>query len=431
MAQRPSYDLMVIGADAAGLAAAAAANRLGGRAVVLRAGSEPRSAGLKPSPPNFVWRLLELHRFELKTVDAGLALTHLAEGERVPTHPDSARTARLLAARDATLEHFWPDFLQSMARAKTADPPQTDDKGRRVKPASGLALIDRPHASAIDILDDRFADEGLKAHVLMTALAPLGLAGDEPGSAAALFDFEAAAAPRRVDAEALQEALTAAAKDAGAIIEDALLVSLTREGERLWIARLEDGAEIRAVRAIASSALVAEAAGILADAGGSPLRRQGGVEATIRLRYAKKPRVKSGEGAQTHHIVTDKRALARARDAMLEGRIDDAMPMSFEVRGREIVARAPFAPASIRENGGMRDWTGQDLQILGRAAAAAIGRRLDQAAGAPQSVDAVIGPDVAAGLRKRDFSLCALPVPAPCVDAVGAATSLVMKLMRP
>lgn len=431
MAHRQSYDLMVIGAEAAGFAAAAAANRLGGRAVVLRAGSEPRPAGLRPSPPNFVWRLLDLHRFELKTIEAGLAVTHLAEGERVPTHPDGAKTARLLAARDATLEHFWPDFLQAMARAKAADPPPTDDKGRRVKSAGGLALVDRPHASAIEILDDRFSDEALKAHVLMTALAPLGLAGDEPGSATALFDFEAAAPPHRVDAEALQDALAAAAKDAGAVIEDAMLVSLAREGERLWIARLEDGEEVRAARAIASSALVAEAAGLLADAGGSPLRRQAGVEATIRLRYAKKPRVKSGEGAQTHHIAADKRALARARDAMLEGRIDDAMPISFEIRGREIVARAPFAPASIRENGGMRDWTGQDLQILGRAAAAAIGRRLDPAAGAPQSVDATLGPDVAAGLRRRDFSLDALTVPAPSVDQVGAAAALAVKLMRP
>lgn len=430
MAQRPTYDLLVAGADAAGFAAASVAARLGARAVVVSTGAEPRSAGLKPSPPNFVWRLLDLHRFDLKAVDGGRSVTHLADGDAVETLADPGKAARLLAARDPALEYGWPEFIEAMARSRAAGPPQTDDRVRR-EPPGGLALTDAPTQSALDILDDRFSDEGLKAHLLMTALAPLGLAGDEPGSALALFDIGAADAAQRVDADALAEALAAAARDAGVAVETGKLVQLARESEKLWAAKFEDAREVTAARAIASTALGAEAAGLRVEAGGSPLRRHAGAEAAIRLRYGRKPRLKAGESAGIHHIAADKRALARARDAMLEGRIDDAMPLSFEIRGREIIARAAFAPATIREDGGGRDWTGQDLQILGRMAAAAIGRRLDPACGAPQAIDASLGPDVAAGLRKRDFRRGALLAPAPSADAVGAAAALAMALVRP
>jgi hypothetical protein len=430
MAQRPTYDLLVAGADAAGLAAAAAAARLGASAVVVATGAEPRAAGLRPSPPNFVWRLLELHRYDLKASDAGRSVTYLADGQSIETRADPGKTARLLAARDPALEYGWPEFLEAMARARTAVPPQTDDRARGAAPG-GLALAEQPSQSAVDVLDDRFADEGLKAHLLMTALAPLGLAGDEPGSARALFDIAAADPRERVDADALADALAAAAKDAGVAVETGKLVRLARESEKLWLATLDDEREIRAARAIASTAVGAEAAGLLIDAGGSPLRRQAGAEAAVRLRYARKPRLQSGESAGVHHIAPDKQALARARDAMLEGRIDDPMPLTFEIRGREILARAPFAPSAIRENGGMRDWTGQDLQILGRMTAAAIGRRLDPASGAPQAIDASLGPDVAAGLRKRAFTRGVLLAPAPCVDTVGAAAALAMALVRP
>lgn len=430
MAQRPTYDLLVAGADAAGFAAAAAAQRLGASAVIVSTGCEPRAAGSQPSPPNFVWRLLELHRFDLKAADAGATRTHLAEGEEIATVPDAGKTARLLAARDPALEYCWPDFIEAMAREKARDWPPADDRGRKGA-LLGLALGDAPYSAAIGVLDDRFADDGLKTHLLMTALAPLGLAGDEPGSARALFDIASADPVQRVDAEALAEALAACAKDAGAVLETGKLLRLAREGERLWSAKFEDGSEVRAARVLASTALGAEAAGYLIDAGGSPLRRQAGAEAAIRLRYARKPRLKTGESKGLHHIAADSRALSRARDAMLEGRIDDAMPLSFEIRGREIVARAAYAPAMIRENGGMRDWTGQDLQILGRMAAAAIGRRLDPACGAPQSIDASLGADVAAGLRQRDFGGAKLPAPAPSADAVGAAAALAMALVKP
>ncbi len=429
MAQKPAFDLLVIGADAAGYAAAAAAMKLGARAVLVRAGSEPKASGLRPSPPNFVWRLLDLHRYELATVDAGLTVTHLGEGEDVATAADPLKTARLLSARDPALEHFWTDFASAMARSHEAAE-TADAQPRRAAPV-GLPLADPRWASAVDVLDDRFTDEGLKAHLLMSALAPLGLAGDEPGSALALFDAGARDPQQRVDAEALQDALAAAAKDAGVAIEAGKLVRLSRMGDRAVTAQLDTGTELRAARAVASSALIADAAGLVIEAGGSPLRRQAGVEATIRLRYARKPRVKSGaQSGSVHHIAADKRALQRARDAMLEGRLDEAMPISFEIRGREILARASYAPAAIRDNGAMREWTGQDLQILGRAAAAAIGRRLDPACGAPQAVDTTLGPDVAAGLRRRDFSQSPIAAPAPSVDAVGAAAALAMRLAR-
>lgn len=407
---RATFDLLVLGAGAAGLAAAACAARSGAKSALAATGEERPEDGAVVEPPNAVWRLLDLHIYDLKFEERAGVASYLADGGApLTTSDDAATCARLLATRDPTLEQIWPAFIDDMRRAQDSD--------------AGAGLQPDRFQSANAALDDYFADEALKTHVIAAFVAPFGLAGDEAGSLAALL---AAGAPpaRRLAAPALAEALKSAAEAAGVDIAAGKLQRWSREG-KVWKAVMEDGREIRARRAMASSALLAEAAGLRVAAGGAALLRRAGVEAVIRIRYDRKPKSPTAAAA-----ATDRAAIIAARNAMLEGRLPDEAPLLFEVRGKDILARAPFCPAQFRENGETRDWTGQDRQILGRQAAALIERRLGHAPGIVRDIEVTIGPDVAAGLRRRKFSLPPLPAPPPSADAIGAAAALALEIIR-
>lgn len=410
---RATVELLVIGAGAAGLAAAACAARSGAKAALAATGEERPEEGAVIEPPNAVWRLLDLHTYDLKFEGRAGVASFLADGKAPLTiSDDAAASARDLAARDPTLEQIWPAFIEDMRRARDN--------------AAGAGLEPDRFQTANAALDDYFGDEALKTHVIAALVAPFGLAGDEAGSMAALLSA-GAPPPRRLAASALAETLKSAAEAAGVEIAAGKLQRLSREG-KLWKALMEDGREIRARRAMASSALLAEAAGLRIAAPGAALLRRAGAEATIRIRYDRKPKSPFAQAAAL--AATDRASIIAARNAMLEGRLPDESPLLFEFRGKDILARAPFCPAQFRENGEARDWTGQDKQILGRQAAALIERRLGGAPGVVRDIEVTIGPDVAAGLRRRRFSLPPLPAPAPSPDAIGAAAALALEIIR-
>jgi hypothetical protein len=427
MAQRPAIDLLVIGADAAGCAAAGSAQRLGATTALIPTGLERKTEGYAPAPPNFVWRLLDLHRYGLRLDPADAQTQHLPDGTSVSIGPDAHKTARALGERQGALEFQWADFAASMKRARLRD------RKARVARKNGRITDDRRtddfFASANAVLDDRFEDEGIKTHLVSMLLAPFGLAGDEPGSSAALVEL-ASGWPQRASGVSIDDALEAAARDRGVDMPLARVKTLAFIDGRIWSASLEDGSEIRARQAIASSALIADALGIYAEADGSPLRRMRGSEAMIRLSYQRVPELEGAAQDGVHHIASDRRAIIRARDAMIEGRLEETSPLTFEIIGKEIVARAPYCPARLAENGHFRDWTGQDLQILGRQAAAEIGKLLKADVGPPSAIDAKIGPDAAAGLRLRSLGAPPLPAPPPSLDMIGAAAALAMKVLR-
>lgn len=415
MARRATIDLLVIGADAAGLAAAACAARRGAKTALAATGDEPAAAGRVDEPPNFVWRLLDLHHYDLRLDAPGERVTLAADGARVlSTSANAAGAAEALAARDAALGPLWRSFAERIgdSTARSAE--------RESDPPADVFL------SANDLLDDYFADEALKAHLLSAFAAPFGLAGDEAGSAAALA--AAGAAPRRrTSATALAEALIAAAKKSGVDLAAGKLQSLARIDGKIWKATMDSGREIRARQAMASSALIGEAAGLNIDCAGSPLVRRLGAEATIKIRYDKRP---AGEGAMrngVYYTAENRDQLIRARNSMIDGRLDDAPPLAFEIDGKEIVARAPFSPARIREGDEEREWTGQDRQVLGRQAASIIEKRLRRV-GAIREIEVTIGPDPESGLRRRTFDRAAIPAPPPSDDAIGAAARLAMEL---
>jgi hypothetical protein len=414
MAQRSSFDLLVIGADAAGVAAAASAARQGASAAIIATGGETPPDGRAGEPPNFVWRLLDLHLYGLR-FDPAPARTSLgADGKDHLSTSDTEVTGA--AALDAAIEHLWPAFTAEMKRTGSA----------RVE--TGATPSPDPYLSANALLDDYFTDEMLKAHLASAFVAPFGLVGDEAGSAHALA-FAGAPSSRQVSARALADALLAAAQSAGVEFPNGKLASLARADAKQWKAATDAGRDLRAKAAMASSVMIGESAGLRIDCGGSPLLRRNGAEAIIHIRYDKRPKPPGGNSGP-FFTAADRQSLIAARNAMIEGKIEESAPLSFEIDGKDIIARAPFCPARLRENGEDRDWTGQDRQVLGRQAAELIRQRLGGGVGNVREIEVTIGPDVAAGLKRRNFDTPQIPAPAPSLDTIGAAASLALELVR-
>ncbi len=410
--ERTTTEFLVIGADAAGYAAAACVARSGVRTAIAATGFEAPSIGTAIEPPNAVWRMLDLHQYDLSPMVSGGAVSSFANGG-IASFPDAEKTASRLAAIDDNLLRLWPQFVIDAGSFS-----------RNAKSGlDGSRLL-----SANALLDDYFENEDLKSHLAAAYVAPFGLVGDEVGSSealAGLFD----APRRRMSGASLVEALKASALAAGVeFIAGRFERLLISESKRFRIL-FDDGREIRARDVMASSATLAEAAGLrLADV--SPLLRRTGVEAIVSIRYEKKVRAAADAPGACFLGATSRKDLEAARAAMLDGRIDDAPVLGFEIDGKSVVARLPFCPARLRENDEDRDWTGQDRQILGRNTAAAIAKFLAPGANPVREIDVILGPDVSAGLRRRRFDLQPVPAPAPSIDPVGAAVALAMGVVR-
>ena len=401
MAARARFDLLVVGADLAGFAAAAVAARRGAATAIAATGDEAPFEGDVAEPPNAVWRLLDLQQYDVRFEPTEPSLSLFEKG---PLAIDEAITQTV----DGSPNQYWPQFLSAM---------------RRLSPSRDVDSL----LSANALLDDYFDDEDLKTHLVSLHVAPLGLAGDEQGSAQALA-AAGAAGTRRASAAALGDALQRAAAAAGAEIIPGRLQTLNRIDSKSLSAACDNGLEIRARAAMASSALIGEAFGARIDAGPTALLRRCGVAATIRMRLDRKPKAPGGRRNAVCHTALDRNAIIRARDAVIAGAIPDEPPLSFRLVGKEIVAQAPFCPSRIIENGEAREWTGQDRQVLGRAAASVIEKRLGGAVNA-REIDISFGPDVEAGLARRNFEIPPLRAPAPGENAIGAAAALALELI--
>lgn len=414
MAPRTFIDLFIVGADAAGLAAAACAARSGAKVALAPTGGECVAEGLVAEPPNFVWRLLDLHQYDLRFEAPSGEATALSPTSLVATGADARGTAEGLAAREPSLEFLWPQFVEELSAVAAA--------GGRGNLSPG------EYQSANAALDDYFEDEALKTHLVSALVAPFGLAGDEAGSAQALVSV-AGWSRRRTLRRALDDALKSAALAAGVEIREERLDAVERVDDKFWKIVLEDGRDLRARDAMASSALIGEAAGLRVAASGSPLLRRNGAEATIRIRYDRRPKLPGRDWRVRYHNVANRRQILRARDSMNAGRLAEEPPFSFEFAGKDVIARAPYCPARLRENGHFREWTGQDRQILGRQAADEV-ERLFGDVGNAREIEVTVGPDAASGLRRRVFDAPAILAPAPSHDDIGAAAALAMEIVR-
>jgi len=116
---------------------------------------------------------------------------------------------------------------------------------------------------------------------------------------------------------------------------------------------------------------------------------------TVRFRLASGAEPPCGDASAIFQIIDDRSELQAARDAALQGRLYDHLPVEFEYASNgEVIARSAFLPAAFFEAGEWRGWTGQDRQ----AAAAIIKERLSSRI-----------PNFAAHIRRTETELSAPP----------------------
>jgi phytoene dehydrogenase-like protein len=353
------YDLAIIGASAAGFAAAGVAAQQGARVVVFRTGAEALEGALASPVPNFIWRILDLHKSGLKQTPAPAQIV-LAEdeAEEISSFIDQAKTSSAFAEREAQAGAVYPEFCGAASRQRSADTPDKDEK----RPLLDFSLFD----TANEVLEDYFHDERIRTLLAAAALLRFGLAGDEPGSAATFKTFGAEGWPSRTtQSRKLSEALKAAclARDVSYI--ETPFVSVLRNGRSIAVQTADDET-YTAKRAMAASADIARAIGLFPLSGDAALHSANGAIATVRILLEEAPPLDDVRKEASFFVVDDREHLLRARDAMLEGRLSDPPPFSFYMDGATIIARAPYCPASLMEDGEIREWSGQDRQAFGR-----------------------------------------------------------------
>lgn len=443
MKQRRQFDLVIIGADAPGLAAAACAARahpeIAMRVAVVRTGDEPPAGAASPGVPDFVWRRLDLHLSDLKARPVEALVSIFDEERSLATYQNERRTGRELERAGADDGRLWADYAGARARAwrEAEEILRSAAKGKNallsgLGGAKGVRLGRRLTQSCAEILDDHFDSEELKTHLSSAALMPLGLAGDEPGSGLALAAASDPAA-WRVTAGDKGPSLVKVLEDACAAASVAVFESPVRDiqvaDEKTRIVELENGETLKTPMVMAGRAACETAARLGAAPAFSPLARREGATAEVRVKLAR-PATPPGEEAEAVFFAAGSReALKRARDAALEGRIPDDPPIFFRFVKDEIVVTAPYCPAVLYTEDERRDWSEQDRQALGRRIVERLGAVLNGAVKNVRRIEVkVAAREPGAGMIGAGPAR--LIAPPATHDEIGAAARLAMELVR-
>lgn len=439
---RKAFDLIVIGAEEAGLAAAACVARAGARAALVRRTAEQPPGASSPGVPDFVWRRLDLQETGIDAAPAGPVVSLFKDGKELATYRERERTALALAEQAAPGHHLWADFhvsLEAMAREEGALIARSVVSAARqaagpllgaATGAGGAETLARLTAPARSVIDDYFDDEAMRAHLCNIALAPLGLAGDEAGSALALSSLSEPAAWRiRTGGRGptLLKALEERCASAGVEIFDSKILRVEGADEKTRQVILENGETLRARRLMAASVGAAAEAGVPLTPALSPLARRSGAVADIRLRFSKPPAPPTDHPDATYYLSDGPDALAQARDAALEGRFVERPPISFEFSEGDIVVRAPYCPDALVTEGESRDWTEQDRQAFGRQIVSRLAPYLNGAGRALRRIDVRVA---SAGAHQGGDPAASAVAPPPSHDPIGAAARLALDLVR-
>lgn len=441
MKTRRQYDLVIIGADAAGMAAAACAARqgadIGVRVALIRTGEEQTGGVSAPGVPDFVWRRLNLQEtaYAAKPVEAMVSL--FDDGRMLSTYQNRRKTAAAVADAEVDPNGVYHDLSGSLERLWESAENVLHLGARtgrgvieRLAADDGACFAERFVGSLDAVLDDHFEDGALKTHLASAALMPFGLAGDEPGSALALAAMSDAAAWRMRPADkspSLVRILEEAAKSAGVEFFESGVVSVQHTEGRGRKVVLENGDTLRTARVMAASAASPTASRLGSAWSLSPLARKEGASAEVRVKLGKAPPPPAGHKSAIYFAPGSSETLKAARDAALEGRLPDEPPIFFEFHKDEIVVRAPYCPAALYSDDEPRDWSEQDRQMLGRLVLERLGKVLNGAVQNVRKVDVKItvrGVDIKA--RPNEAGVL---VPPTSHDEIGAASRLAMELV--
>ena len=439
MKQKAAFDLLIVGAEPAGFAAAACAARAGALVGLVRGAEKRPRGGSTPGVPDFVWRKLNLQDAGLDAQPVSARVSLFEDGASVATYASDRRTEEALKDAGGGDYHLWADFSaelsrlwaegEEIARASAGGEERTQRPLLAALAAEdGAAAARRFTASTAGLLADYFVEGRLRTHLATAALSPFGLGGDEPGSALALASLREPAAWRvrsNGKGRGLAEALEGAAKAAGVEIIDSRVREIVAE-RRVRLVSFDNGETVRARRLMASSVGAAARADLDIAPAFSPLARRDGAVADIRVKFQKGPQPLDAGKNAVYYIADSTDAIADARDAVLEGRLAERMPISFEFNKDEILVHAPYCPAFLKTENEVREWSEQDRQALGMQ----IVRRLEPFLnGATKSIKRIDIRVTQAAPAPGEEPARSVIAPPPGHDPIGAATRLALELV--
>lgn len=439
MSRRRQYDLTVLGDEPAGLAAAACAARARARVALIRSGDKPSRAASTPGVPDFVWRKLNLQDSGLLAEPVTARVSLFEDGRAFKTFGSQKKTRDALESAQSPDFRLWSDFNDALSRSweeseELVRRAATGRSGGQSAPVlTALAGKDGPGAAkrltatSLTVLEDFFASDELKVHLASVALSPLGMGGDEAGSAQALTSLAAPSAWRvRVSRKGpkFERVLEDAAAAAGVEIMDARIRIVESPDDKTYELTLHDGDVLRTRRLMAASAEAAARAGLEVAPGYSPLMRRAGAVAHVRVRLAKSIEPPGGDKDAVYYLADSLASFAEARDAALQGRLVERPPISFEFHKDEILVQAAYCPAFLKTDDEVREWTEQDRQALGQQIVARLAPYLNGAARSVRRVDVRVTP---AAPPHGDKAGVITP---PCGhDPIGAAVKLALDLI--
>ncbi|MEM8935271.1 MAG: hypothetical protein AAGC77_02555 [Pseudomonadota bacterium] len=388
-----SFDLIVIGDDEAALCAAACAGQAGARAAIIRTQDKGAPQLGNPSPscarvPNFVWRRLNLNAYGLHLDPVSARITLFADGGAISTGVEPRATAFTLADEAPSDSALWSSFVDDLRVLSEADLLTgaatsavlngADLPARLYEDPRALGAVRTLSGSCAAILDDYFEHDPLKLHVAAHALGASGLGGEEPGSALTLTElFEEDAWRVRAPASgpSVKNALIASCRAEGVSIIDDDLMSISKRRSKYHLVETSADEAIKSRFVMFATPEAAAQQGVI-DAS-SPLSAPGAAVAVLRLKMRKPIKAPNGDDRAVFQIVGDAAELQSARDAVVDGRLPDQLPLAFEFCDNgDIIARTSYCPARFRMDGEWRAWTGQDRQAASARMTERLSKRL-------------------------------------------------------
>jgi phytoene dehydrogenase-like protein len=419
-----TFDLTVIGADEASFSAAAVAARTGASVAIIRPRKRKNMAATYCDMPNFVWRRLDLHEYGLSLERISARVTLGPDGATVTTH-EGVRETQAALAQEGKADHLlWADFVDEMKALEAGRRLRDAATAAPKNGAAGFSLfsggvrdcaaLGQATGSCAAALDDYLGDDALKTHIAAHALGPSGLGGGEPGSALALSEFFDAHAWRvRPDegGPSLLSTLETACKDSGVEFFTKDLTGIAREGARHVVVSLADGETIKTRYVLFASPGAALKAGMRASA--CPLAGHGAATAVMRIALKRPMPPAAQDDKAVFQVLDGAGDLQIAREAALDGRLPDNLPVEFEYAANgDIIVRTAYCPAAFRDDEGWREWTGQDRQAAARRMIDQLARRIPEfsanvrktkieviGAASPDRPPVFAGPDFAAGME--------------------------------
>jgi len=412
MRNRRQFDLVIIGAELSGLAAAACAAHSGARCAVIATGHETEDQALVASIPNFVWRRLDLHEIGLMPEPVSACVSLFKETDAITTFSDDHETLEALEKISPADGSLWTDFRAEMRR-----------KQKSKKPAGDQIVTGARKLNQAALLDGMLTDSGLT----------FGIGGEEPGSGFALASAADWSAWRVKNDESLNQAMDRVCEKLDVERVSYPVRRIERHDGRSYNIDFDLGDGFRTRSVMTSSPRIAIAMGLRTNDDPSPLAAPESAEAVISVKLSEAPQPPAGvkdANQAIYYISESADEIRAARDAVLEGRTPDNPPVTFEFGDKEIIARTPFCPRFLASEDGPREWTGQDRQILGKQVVQRLGEYLNGTLETIQRTDVkIFGAAELDPEHPLNTDMPAISTPAPEMNEIAAAARLAIRLV--